>query len=274
MSSRPLPILVLAGHVDPGTGLAAAALAAGALDILGKDDLDLLDPASPAGSAFRHRVMRLEPGAGDPSSAGPARHPRRSRSGAPRVRDRRVRVGWWPPGAGEPARRAAGRLPDPGPRRAAHRRRFHRRPGPLAGPGRPGPRAASQCPGPGLPPGSGSPLRARISRSGPPGGCHSTGALPPGITAHLVTSFSPASPRGWEGGRGGGADRDGPRRCGRRGGDAAAEAAWRSRRTSSRRQCSGCRRPRLTSESRRSCLPGGIAACLLGLRHELGVENQ
>ena len=59
MSSRPLPILVLAGHVDPGTGLAAAAMAAGALDILGKDDLDLLDPASPAGSAFRHRVMLL-----------------------------------------------------------------------------------------------------------------------------------------------------------------------------------------------------------------------
>ena len=59
MSSRPLPILVLAGGAGPGSGLAAAALAAGALDILGKDHLDLLDPAGPAGTAFRHRVMVL-----------------------------------------------------------------------------------------------------------------------------------------------------------------------------------------------------------------------
>lgn len=59
MSSRPLPILVVSGHVGPGTGLAAAALAAGALDVLGKDDLDLLDPAGPAGAAFRRRVRVL-----------------------------------------------------------------------------------------------------------------------------------------------------------------------------------------------------------------------
>ena len=51
MSSRPLPILVLSGYVGPGTEKAAAALAAGALDVLAKDDLDLLDPAGAAGAA-------------------------------------------------------------------------------------------------------------------------------------------------------------------------------------------------------------------------------
>lgn len=59
MSSWPLPILVVSRHVGAGTGLAAAALAAGALDVLGKDDLDLLDPAGLAGAAFRHRVKML-----------------------------------------------------------------------------------------------------------------------------------------------------------------------------------------------------------------------
>ena len=59
MSSRPLPILVLSGQVGPGTNLAAAALAAGALDVLAKDDLDLLDPAGSAGAALRHRLKVL-----------------------------------------------------------------------------------------------------------------------------------------------------------------------------------------------------------------------
>jgi two-component system, chemotaxis family, protein-glutamate methylesterase/glutaminase len=59
MSSRPLPILVLSGQAGPGTGLPAAALAAGALDVLAKDDLDLLDPAGPSGAALRHRVKVL-----------------------------------------------------------------------------------------------------------------------------------------------------------------------------------------------------------------------
>jgi two-component system chemotaxis response regulator CheB len=59
MSSRPLPILVLSGQVGPGTGGAAAALAAGALDVLAKDDLDLLHPAGPAGAALRHRIRVL-----------------------------------------------------------------------------------------------------------------------------------------------------------------------------------------------------------------------
>ena len=48
MSSSPLPILVLSAHVGPRTGRAMAALAAGALDALAKDDLDLRDPGGHA----------------------------------------------------------------------------------------------------------------------------------------------------------------------------------------------------------------------------------
>ena len=59
MSSRPLPILVLSGQVGPGTGGAADALAAGALDVLAKDDLDLLDPAGSAAAALRYRIKVL-----------------------------------------------------------------------------------------------------------------------------------------------------------------------------------------------------------------------
>jgi two-component system chemotaxis response regulator CheB len=59
MGSRPLPILVLSGQAGPGTGLPAAALAAGALDVLAKDALDLLDPAGPSGAALRHRIKVL-----------------------------------------------------------------------------------------------------------------------------------------------------------------------------------------------------------------------
>jgi two-component system chemotaxis response regulator CheB len=59
MSSCPLPILVLSSHVGQGNGKAAAALAAGALEALAKDDLDLQDPAGAAGAAFRHRVKVL-----------------------------------------------------------------------------------------------------------------------------------------------------------------------------------------------------------------------
>jgi two-component system, chemotaxis family, protein-glutamate methylesterase/glutaminase len=67
MSSRPVPILVLSGHF--GRYKAAAALHAGALDALSKDDLDLRDPAGVMGSAFRHRVRVL-------SQAPVIRHPR------------------------------------------------------------------------------------------------------------------------------------------------------------------------------------------------------
>lgn len=69
MSSAPVPILVLSAQVGRGTDRAAAALAAGAVDALGKDDLDLRDPGSPGGMAFRHRVKVL-------SRAQVIRHPR------------------------------------------------------------------------------------------------------------------------------------------------------------------------------------------------------
>jgi two-component system, chemotaxis family, protein-glutamate methylesterase/glutaminase len=59
MSQRPLPILVLSGLVGPSSDKAAAALAAGALDAMAKDDLDLRDPAGAAGAALRHRVRVL-----------------------------------------------------------------------------------------------------------------------------------------------------------------------------------------------------------------------
>jgi two-component system, chemotaxis family, protein-glutamate methylesterase/glutaminase len=59
MASGPLPILVMSAHVGPGSNNAAAALAAGALDALAKDDLDLRDPAGALGAAFRHRVRAL-----------------------------------------------------------------------------------------------------------------------------------------------------------------------------------------------------------------------
>jgi two-component system, chemotaxis family, protein-glutamate methylesterase/glutaminase len=69
MSSAPMPILVLSGQVGEGTDRAAAALAAGAVDALAKGDLDLSDPGTPRGRAFRHRIKVL-------SRARVIRHPR------------------------------------------------------------------------------------------------------------------------------------------------------------------------------------------------------
>jgi two-component system, chemotaxis family, protein-glutamate methylesterase/glutaminase len=75
MSSAPVPVVVLSAHVGLGTDMAAAALAAGAVDAFAKDDLDLRNPASPAGAAFRHRLKVL-------SRVQVIRHPRaRLRSG-------------------------------------------------------------------------------------------------------------------------------------------------------------------------------------------------
>jgi two-component system, chemotaxis family, protein-glutamate methylesterase/glutaminase len=59
MSSRPLPILVLSAYVGHASDRAAAALAAGALDALDKDDLDLREPAGAAAAALRHRIRVL-----------------------------------------------------------------------------------------------------------------------------------------------------------------------------------------------------------------------
>ena len=69
MSREPLPILVLSSHVGPRSDQAGAALAAGALDALAKDDLDLRNPTGAAAAAFRRRVTVL-------SRARVIRHPR------------------------------------------------------------------------------------------------------------------------------------------------------------------------------------------------------
>jgi two-component system chemotaxis response regulator CheB len=69
MGTRPLPILVISSHVGSDLELAAAALAAGALDAIAKDDLDLVHPDSAAGAAFRYRARLL-------SRARVIRHPR------------------------------------------------------------------------------------------------------------------------------------------------------------------------------------------------------
>lgn len=59
MSSSPVPILVISSFAGRGSVKAAAVLAAGALEVVAKDDLDLRDPASPAAAAFRRRVQIL-----------------------------------------------------------------------------------------------------------------------------------------------------------------------------------------------------------------------
>jgi two-component system chemotaxis response regulator CheB len=69
MSSNPTPILVLSSHVGNRHTEAAAALAAGALEALGKEDVALREPAGPAGVAFRRRIRIL-------SNAKVIRHPR------------------------------------------------------------------------------------------------------------------------------------------------------------------------------------------------------
>jgi two-component system, chemotaxis family, protein-glutamate methylesterase/glutaminase len=69
MNAHPLPIVVLSSHVGAATEVAAAALAAGALDAVSKEDLDLRDPAGVAAAAFRKRLSTL-------SRARVIRHPR------------------------------------------------------------------------------------------------------------------------------------------------------------------------------------------------------
>jgi two-component system chemotaxis response regulator CheB len=76
MSYRPLPILVISADVDDGSQWAAAALGAGALGAIGKDDLDLRDPGGVAAAALRHRVRVL-------SHARVIRHPRARLRGTP-----------------------------------------------------------------------------------------------------------------------------------------------------------------------------------------------
>jgi two-component system chemotaxis response regulator CheB len=76
MATKPRPILVLSSYVGAASKLTAAALAAGALDAVAKDDLQLVNASSAAAAAFRQRVRLL-------SRARVIRHPRaRLRAGA------------------------------------------------------------------------------------------------------------------------------------------------------------------------------------------------
>ena len=74
MGVNPVPILVLSAHVGPRSDRAAAALAAGALDAVHKESLDLSDPAGPAAAALRRRVKIL-------SGVRVIRHPRAALAG-------------------------------------------------------------------------------------------------------------------------------------------------------------------------------------------------
>jgi two-component system chemotaxis response regulator CheB len=86
MSIRPTPILVLSSQVTADGEIAAAALAAGALEAIAKGALPLRDPAGPDAIAFRRRVQLL-------SRARVIRHPRgrltARRDGAPLTSTRR-----------------------------------------------------------------------------------------------------------------------------------------------------------------------------------------
>jgi two-component system chemotaxis response regulator CheB len=59
MGLAPVPILVLSGRLDSDAQASAAALAAGALDALPKDAVDLLHPAGAEAHAFRRRLATL-----------------------------------------------------------------------------------------------------------------------------------------------------------------------------------------------------------------------
>jgi two-component system chemotaxis response regulator CheB len=69
MGVAPVPILVLSGRVGPDSQSSAAALAAGALDAMPKDSLDLLDPAGASAHNFRRRLAMM-------SGTRVIRHPR------------------------------------------------------------------------------------------------------------------------------------------------------------------------------------------------------
>lgn len=66
MTAHPVPILLLSANAHRDT---AAALAAGALDAIGKADLDLADPGGPVAVSFRERLKVL-------AGAHVIRHPR------------------------------------------------------------------------------------------------------------------------------------------------------------------------------------------------------
>lgn len=76
MSARPTPILILSSHVGTTNNVAAAALASGALDAIGKEGIPLMNPDEASAFAFRRRVKLL-------GAAHVIRHPRARLNGAP-----------------------------------------------------------------------------------------------------------------------------------------------------------------------------------------------
>jgi two-component system chemotaxis response regulator CheB len=81
MNVAPVPILVLAGGAERGSHAALASLAAGALEVLSKESLDLRDPDGADANAFRRRVKLV-------SGVRVLHHPRaglRRRAPAPRA---------------------------------------------------------------------------------------------------------------------------------------------------------------------------------------------
>ena len=59
MSARPTPILIVSSNVTSDTSVAAAALASGALEAIGKEGISANDPDGAAAVAFRRRVKLL-----------------------------------------------------------------------------------------------------------------------------------------------------------------------------------------------------------------------
>ena len=82
MSVAPVPILVLSGHVGPNSQSSAAALAAGALDAMPKQSIDLLNPGGREADAFRKRLKMM-------SGTRVIRHPR----GRGKPAERKVELG-------------------------------------------------------------------------------------------------------------------------------------------------------------------------------------
>ena len=82
MSVAPVPILVLSGHVGPNSQSSAAALAAGALDAMPKQSIDLLNPGGREAAAFRQRLKMM-------SGTRVIRHPR----GRGKPVERKIQVG-------------------------------------------------------------------------------------------------------------------------------------------------------------------------------------
>lgn len=76
MNAQPTPILIVSSHINGDCDLAAAALACGALEAVGKSDLSVHDPDDAAAVAFRRRVKLL-------SGVRVIRHPRGGLNGHP-----------------------------------------------------------------------------------------------------------------------------------------------------------------------------------------------